>query len=169
MQGGPWNFATCQAQAYVWYALQVHRAHGVCLLGHALLHDQAATDKELQALLVSLLPFELLETAAAAATSEDPIAKSWLPKLLHWFHGTFTVRPVGQQQQQQGWSGGTSSSSSSSVRTDAFLEAFLGLSGVSVQQQLLGCVAARGGSSTQLAVLLVALLRAVGFLTRSVW
>lgn len=142
----------------------MHRAHCLCLLGNALLHDQAAADSELQGLLVSLLPLDLLETASAAATSEDPLARSWLPKLLHWFHNTFTatLQPLYQQQQQQ--AGGNSSR-----RDDAFLQEFLGLSCASVQQQLLACVAARSGSSSQLSVLLVALLRGVGFLTRSVW
>lgn len=28
--------------------LQVHRVHALCLLAHALLHDQAAADTELQ-------------------------------------------------------------------------------------------------------------------------
>lgn len=156
------------------YLPQVHRVHSLCLLGHALLHDQAAADSELQGLLISLLPFDFLETASAAASSEDPIAKTWLPKLLHWFHGTFTVRAqdLGQQQWQQWQQSGAAAGSSSrsrSSRRDAFLEEFLGLSSVPVQQQLLGCVTARSGSSTQLSVLLVALLRAVGFLTRSVW
>lgn len=127
-----------------------------------------------QALLSSLLPLELLETTSAAASSEDPLARNWLPKLLHWFHRTFALssQPVqptaattqqqqGQQQQRQG------RQHSSNAR---FLEDFLGLPGnVSVQEQLLACVEARRGSAVQLSVLLVALLRGVGFLTRSVW
>lgn len=122
-----------------------------------------------QALLASQLPFDLLETASAAAQSEDPLAKSWLPKLLHWFHRTFalTTEPVqpGIVQTASGPSNGTSSSSS----RDWFVAEFLGMSGAPVHEQLLACVQARSGSSTQLSVLLVALLRAVGFLTRSVW
>jgi len=137
-----------------------------------------------QALLSSMLPLDLLEMASAAATSEDPLARNWLPKLLHWFHRTFTLStsPAHTAQQQQdtaaaaaGPSSSKGTSSSSRMRwgqgrdSEVFLQELLGLSGQSVQQQLLGCVQRRRGDATQLAVLLVALLRAVGFLTRSVW
>jgi hypothetical protein len=130
-----------------------------------------------QALLVSLLPFDLLETASAAASSEDPLARTWLPKLLHWFHSTFnlTAQPTQPQQQQQQHAGPSSSrgAGTSSRRQargwDVLEDLGLGFAGGSVREQLLACVSARSGSSTQLATLLVALLRAVGLLTRSVW
>jgi hypothetical protein len=132
-----------------------------------------------QALLVSLLPFDLLEIASAAASSEDPMARAWLPKLLHWFHNTFSLtaaptQPQHHHQQQHltgpSSSNGAGGSSRRQARGWGVLEDLgLGFAIGSVQEQLLACVSARSGSSTQLATLLVALLRAVGFLTRSVW
>ncbi|KAF6256695.1 hypothetical protein COO60DRAFT_83366 [Scenedesmus sp. NREL 46B-D3] len=154
-------------------ALEVHRVHALCLLAHALLHDQAASSSELQALLLSMLPGELLDAASAAATSEDPSAAAWLPGLLRWFHRTFTPTAVPHlKQSQQVGNSRTAAAAAAAGRgwqQEVLQDLGMGAGFVSVQQQLLGCVADRRGSCEQLATLLVAALRGVGFLTRSVW
>jgi hypothetical protein len=119
-------------------------------------------------MLLSMLPAELLDVAAAAASSEDPTAQAWLPNLLVWFHRTFSLgRHVQPHQQAAAAAGASSSRRHRQDWRDGM--AGLGLSGASVKQQLHACIEARSGSATQLATLLVALLRGVGFLTRSVW
>jgi hypothetical protein len=129
-----------------------------------------------QALLLSLLPGELLDAASAAATSEDPNAAAWLPALLRWFHRTFAptaIPHIKQQQQQQQGAGSSSSAAAAAAgrgwQHEVLQDLGMGPGCMSVQQQLLGCVADRRGSCEQLATLLVAVLRGVGFLTRSVW
>jgi hypothetical protein len=189
------TFTQQQRQA----ALEVHRVHALCLLAHALAHDVAAADTALQAVLLSMLPEELLLLAAAAATSEDAAAaQGCLPRLLRWFHRCFSAErwqqlppPHAPGAGAQGEAaaaaaaaaGPSSSSGSSSSRrrrrgrhragagAQGWRQEMLGLgrTGASVQQQLQDCVSSCSGSSTQLAVLLVALLRSLGFLTRSVW
>ncbi|WIA31781.1 hypothetical protein OEZ86_002653 [Tetradesmus obliquus] len=153
-------------------AVEVHRVHALCLLAHALLHDQAASSNELQALLLSMLPAELLDAASAAATSEDPSAAAWLPGLLHWLHRSFTptaVPHIKPDPQQAGSSRTAAAAAGRGWQHEVLQDLGLGAGCASVQQQLLGCVADRRGSCEQLAALLVAALRGVGFLTRSVW
>lgn len=135
----------------------------------------------LQALVISLVPANLLDAAAAAATSEDPSAANWLPDLMRWFHRTFTLTssaylPSGMKEQQHQKAATTAGSSSAAAATAGSwhheLLADLGLHGscgVSVLHQLLCCASAKKGSSAQLVSLLVAALRGIGFLTRSVW
>lgn len=126
----------------------------------------------MQAVLLSLLPVELLDLASAAATSEDASASGWLPKLLRWFHSTFTqvneqqLRQLLQPQQQQHHQQPAGSSAAS---WQAGALGLLAQRSASVQQQLLACARARCGCEQQLALLLTALLRGVGFVSRSVW
>lgn len=119
--------------------------HSLFLLARALLHDLAASDETLQAVLLSLLPPDLLSAVSAAAATQATSPQPWLARLLLWFHHTFSVSTGRRRQQQQ--QGGVQQ----------------------VSQQLLACAEARTGTDEQLAVLLVALLRAVGFLARTVW
>lgn len=128
----------------------------------------------LQALLLSLLPADLIDATSAAATSEDPSAAAWLPSLLRWFHRTFTATAAPHIRAQQKPSSAEAAacvtgSMGSGWQHELMQDLGLGLGFVPVQQQLLGCVVDRRGSCEQLAALLVALLRGVGFLTRSVW
>jgi hypothetical protein len=121
-----------------------------------------------------MLPGGLLDAASAAATSEDPNAAAWLPALLRWFHRTFTATAVPhiqqqQQQQQLGSSSSTAAAAGRGWQHEVLQDLGMGAGAVSVEQQLLGCVGDRRGSCGQLATLLVATLRGVGFLTRSVW
>jgi hypothetical protein len=138
----------------------------------------AAAAAGMQALLLSMLPADLLDAASAAATSEDPNAAAWLPGLLRWFHRCFTPTAVPHIKQLQ--QGGSSSSrpyskaaaaagGATSWQHEVLQDLNMGAGFVPVQQQLLGCVADRRGSCEQLGTLLVATLRGVGFLTRSVW
>lgn len=126
-----------------------------------------------QAMLCSMLPMDMLEAACAAASSEDPLARNWLPKLLHWFHQTFAFSTQAVTQQPAAGLDGSSSGSrpgcTNATASNEFLADFMGISNVPVQLQLVSCVEARKGSSIQLSILLVALLRAVGFFVRSVW
>jgi hypothetical protein len=137
----------------------------------------AAAAAGMQALLLSMLPADLLDAASAAATSEDPNAAAWLPGLLRWFHRCFTPTAVPHIKQLQ--QGGSSSrpyskaaaaaGGATSWQHEVLQDLNMGAGFVPVQQQLLGCVADRRGSCEQLGTLLVATLRGVGFLTRSVW
>ncbi|KAF8070964.1 RAD4 [Scenedesmus sp. PABB004] len=142
-------------------ALEVHRVHTLCLLAHAQITDQASSSPELQALLLSIVPPELLDAAGAAASSEDPAPAAWLPDLLRWFHRAFATSEHPVQAASAARRRGAS--------WQEDLASDLGLGFAPPGAQLAACVAARRGSAAQLAALLVALLRGAGFLTRSVW
>ncbi len=93
------------------------------------------------------------EGTRVASTTGQAQDVSWLTPLLQWFHSTFAYEPPAELP-----------TSNSVVDWPA-----VQLGGVSVTQQLEQCVDKRRGDADQLGALLVALLRALGLLTRTVW
>lgn len=130
--------------------------------------------------MVSLLPDKLFDAATKAATSEDSSAAAWLPELMRWFHRTFKLTShknstsAAKHEKSTTTAAATSSKATSAGGGPSHHDVLsdLGLisgSGLSLTVQLLQCVDHRCGSSAQLVSLLVATLRGVGLLTRSVW
>jgi len=73
------------------YALNYHNMHLLCWLAHAVhLRNQSETNTFIQAVLVSLLPFELFQEITTAVSSSKLFLEAVL-SLLSWFHISFNV------------------------------------------------------------------------------